>query len=432
MPRRPWRSLNSFNASPIRVPLDQSGAAAAARSIARSGCREPSARVNRVRRVANTNASAPRPLPAADARNCRYARASGSIEREMSHSITSRRRTSRRCRRARRIGSPAVRRLPRSVRRMSMRRPCPRSYLRVRRIGVASCSRDISRYSWVSSSGSSASKLLEARRSSSLAIATGTSSSAASPLSLAVGDVPRAPCGGRCSTGALRTSSGSKGRSPPKTEKKTRSNAFTCALSETKIARAVQYSLRRDTGLTRSSARPNSPACAGVTGRPASRRRRPNAPASGGRSSTTLSTPKSVTAAHELVEAGCADHLLVLGVLQYGPQRSLDRRGVETLDAQQIEGSQPVDRLRDPRRLLHVAVAHPRHRVGDLHRQRLRRAAHAPPDDLDLAVRRRVRDPVIEAAALHGVVQVARAVRGQNDRGRGRGPYGAALRGGHR
>ena len=40
MPRRPWRSLNSFSASPIRVPLDQSGAVAAARWIARSGLRD--------------------------------------------------------------------------------------------------------------------------------------------------------------------------------------------------------------------------------------------------------------------------------------------------------------------------------------------------------------------------------------------------------
>ena len=70
-PRRPWRSLNAFSASPIRVPLDQSGAAAAARSIARSGWREASARVRRVSRVANTNASAPRPLPAAEVRNWR-------------------------------------------------------------------------------------------------------------------------------------------------------------------------------------------------------------------------------------------------------------------------------------------------------------------------------------------------------------------------
>ena len=35
----------------------------------------PNARVRRVRRVANTNASAFGPLPAAQVRNCRYARA---------------------------------------------------------------------------------------------------------------------------------------------------------------------------------------------------------------------------------------------------------------------------------------------------------------------------------------------------------------------
>src|SRR6478609_6822194 len=58
----------------MRVPEDQSGAAAAARWIARSGERVASARVMRVRRVANTNASASRP---AHVRNWRYAGAFG-------------------------------------------------------------------------------------------------------------------------------------------------------------------------------------------------------------------------------------------------------------------------------------------------------------------------------------------------------------------
>ena len=62
IPRRPCRSLNSLSASPIRVPLDQSGAVAAARCMAWSGRREPSARVSRVKRVAKTKASACRPL----------------------------------------------------------------------------------------------------------------------------------------------------------------------------------------------------------------------------------------------------------------------------------------------------------------------------------------------------------------------------------
>ena len=70
-PRRPWRSLKVFSASPIRVPLDQSGAVSAARWIARSGLREASARVSRVSRVAKTNVSARLSLPAAEVRNCR-------------------------------------------------------------------------------------------------------------------------------------------------------------------------------------------------------------------------------------------------------------------------------------------------------------------------------------------------------------------------
>ena len=77
MPRRPWQSLNAFSASPIRVSLDQSGAANAARWIARSGWREASARVRRVSRVANANASACGPLPAAHARNCHDDRGDG-------------------------------------------------------------------------------------------------------------------------------------------------------------------------------------------------------------------------------------------------------------------------------------------------------------------------------------------------------------------
>ena len=126
IPRRPWRSLNAFSASPIRVPLDQSGAAAAARWIARSGLRDASARVRRVSRVANTNASAPLP-PACHRR--RTSETAGTRARRAPSSPrcrtadTIRRRTIRRRRRASRTGSPPVRRLPRSVRRRSIRSP---------------------------------------------------------------------------------------------------------------------------------------------------------------------------------------------------------------------------------------------------------------------------------------------------------------------
>jgi hypothetical protein len=65
----------------------------------------------------------------------------GSIDPEMSHSRTSRRGSIRRWRRASLIGSPPVRRLARSVRRMSMCSPWrPFLVRRIFRFGVASWS----------------------------------------------------------------------------------------------------------------------------------------------------------------------------------------------------------------------------------------------------------------------------------------------------
>ena len=65
----------------------------------------------------------------------------------------------------------------------------------------------------------------------------------------------------------------------------------------------------------------------GVTGTPASCSRRESAPASGGRSSSIVSTPKvgfSVTGADELFEAGGADRLLVLRCIS-APTRACAR-----------------------------------------------------------------------------------------------------------
>src|SRR5206468_11633476 len=115
------------------------------------------------------------------------------------------------------------------------------------------------------------------------------------------------------------------------------------------------------------------------------------APTTAGRSSSIVSTRKtpsstasavpcpplrcgSVTATpRERFEPTRADHLLILAVLQHRPERQVDRRGVEMLDAEQVERGQPVDRLGDARRLLDVALAHPRDRVGHLYGERLRR-----------------------------------------------------------
>jgi len=121
----------------------------------------------------------------------------------------------------------------------------------------------MSRKSCASSYGSSVSKLLLLSSSSLLASASGTSTSAASSSSRPFGAVAAKPArgsgsfasrcevlcseAGRSSEGdaTVGTSSGTTS-SPagrfPKTEKNTASKASTCAGSETKTARAVQYS----------------------------------------------------------------------------------------------------------------------------------------------------------------------------------------------
>src|SRR5436190_790430 len=220
----------------------------------------------------------------------------------------------------------------------------------------------------------------------------------------------------------------------PKTEKNTESKPSACAWSDTNTERAVQYSRRRVIGRTSASARAKSAERSGVTGTPASRRRRLNAPASAGRSSSTVSTPNtgfgapvSLTATHELLEASRADHLLVLAVLQYRSERPVHRWGIQPLDTEHAQGRHPIDRLGDSGWLLHVAVAHARDRVGDLHRQCRRSTLHAPAHDLDLALGSRVVDPVVQAAALHGIVEVTSPVGGQHDDRRMRGHDRAEL-----
>ena len=201
----------------------------------------------------------------------------------------------------------------------------------------------------------------------------------------------------------------------------------TCAASETSTARAVQYSRVRATGRSSVSASAKRAERSGVTGTPASCSRRPKAATSGGRSSSTVSSRHT-----QALQPRGADDVLVLAVLEHRAERAVDRAASSVVDAEQLERRQPVDRLGDPGRLLHVAVAHPRDRGHDLHRERLRRALHAAAHDLDLALGRRVVDPLVQAAALDRVVQVARAVGGQDDHRRVRRADRAELGDRHR
>ena len=81
-----------------------------------------------------------------------------------------------------------------------------------------------------------------------------------------------------------------------------------------------------------------------------------------------------------------------------------------------------------PGRLLQVvAVAQLLDQLDDLAAQRLGHLRRPGAQDRHLALEAGVVDPVVEAAPLQRVVQLAGAVRGEHDDRRGRGPHGAEL-----
>ena len=96
------------------------------------------------------------------------------------------------------------------------------------------------------------------------------------------------------------------------------------------------------------------------------------------------------------------------------------------------QGRRPVDRLGHPGRLVEVLL--PQRLDGGRHLAgRVRaRLGGAQPDDGHLPLEVRVLDPVVQAAPLEGVVDVAGAVGGDDDQRRLDGPEGAELGDGHR
>ena len=169
---------------------------------------------------------------------------------------------------------------------------------------------------------------------------------------------------------------------------------------------------------TRSSPRSASAMRPGPTSRPASRSTRPNVTRWRVRASLTRRRPRPPRAPRRAARRSSSSRtsVEVLVVLQDGAERLLDDGRVELLAAERDERLRPVDRLRDARRLGQVELAQPGDERRRLGRQALGHAGHAQAHDLDLALERRVRDPVEQAAALERVVQLARAVGGEDDR----------------
>ena len=233
----------------------------------------------------------------------------------MSHSITSRRGTTRRRRRASRSGSPPVRRLARSVRRRSVRRPWRAALVAARapqRRGDLEPRhqpvelRELVRVERVEALARQ--PLLVARhRERHLDLGGVLVALAAAPRRAGDAEPRRSPRRPPLRRAAARPAArprravrragrhrpGPPRRRPRRTPGRT---PCACAWSETNTERAVQYSRRRDTGRTSVSARAKSAGRSGVIGTPASCRRRLSAAASGGRSRWIVSTPKSVTA----------------------------------------------------------------------------------------------------------------------------------------
>ena len=104
----------------------------------------------------------------------------------------------------------------------------------------------------------------------------------------------------------------------------------------------------------------------------------------------------------------------VVLVFQQHAQRVVDRLGIEVERVQLRQRRRPVDGLGDARQLEEVELAQLLHEAHDLARQAFAGARRLDLEDLELALEVGIVDPVIEAAPLQRVVDLARAVRGDD------------------
>ena len=120
----------------------------------------------------------------------------------------------------------------------------------------------------------------------------------------------------------------------------------------------------------------------------------------------------------------------VLPVLEHRAERAGGARLVEHVASEGVQRPRPVDRLRDPGRLVQAHRAERLDRPRDLAGQLQPGLGDPAQHDRDLALEVGVLDPVVEGPALERVVDVAGAVRGEHHDRRHLGPEGPDL--GHR
>src|SRR5438876_11991189 len=155
----------------------------------------------------------------------------------------------------------------------------------------------------------------------------------------------------------------------------------------------------------------------GPTSNPASRRMRPNV-------TTWRTNPPSDGAGcgdtacllDERDESLVANRGEVLVVLQDGAERLFDDSRVEILTPERCKRLRPVDGLGHTRRFREIQPPKTLHECRRLPCQPVGNTGHAQGDDLDLALERRVIDPVEEAASLERVVELTCAIGRQDHR----------------
>ena len=213
------------------------------------------------------------------------------------------------------------------------------------------------------------------------------------------------------------------------------SNTGSCSCRETSTApSAARKSSRFGRARPPRPRRARRSLCAGPTGMPAARStrtkcstfsaRRPlgssgTAPASARASMPERQRhrriPSACTSATSRAATSGAERADVVLVLEQHARGVGDRLRVERDPIERDQRLGPVERLGDAGRLEQIHRAQPLHERDDLARERLRRLRALAPDDRELALRVRIVDPVVQAAALDRVVDLARAVRRDHD-----------------
>ena len=337
MPRRPWRSLNSFSASPIRVPLDQSGAA-------RGGA------LDRALRVAGGQRAGQAGQPRGEHERLGVRAAAGGAGQELQVGA---RVGLHRARDVAQHHEPPADDAPAPAReadRVAAGAQAARAASGACRCAgrgaparSGACAAAASRARGATSAGRAArARAARARRSACRPAAprrspspagrstSGSSSSSPSPggddaaLARRPSGEPSPPARSRARRRPLvggRASAlvGLARRRRRRPSRRPRRRPATCARSETNTERAVQYSRRRLIG-PHERERPREAGRA-LGGHRHARLVQALAQRAGERRQVELdrldAEAGSVTAAHELLEAGRADHLLVLVVLEH-------------------------------------------------------------------------------------------------------------------